>query len=128
MTVPFTFGTESSPIPLSQLDANFAAVPNYANTAGNVVNSYQANITAVGTLISLSVTGNVNSGNLLTGILTADSSLTQGNILTNNSVSAYGNVTGANIVTAGTVFANAITATGLISTTNNLIGGFIFIH
>mgnify|MGYP003348947415 CR=1 FL=1 len=57
MTVPYTFGNESSPIPLSQLDANFATTPAYANTAGNVINSNQANITSVGTLSSLTVSG-----------------------------------------------------------------------
>jgi len=117
MTVPYTFGNESSPIPLSQLDANFAAIPNYANTAGNVVNSTQANITAVGTLISLSVAGNVVSGNLLSnGILSAISNVSAGNITTTGLVSAFGTVTGAGFSTSGTISASGnITAGGNIS-------------
>jgi hypothetical protein len=109
-TVPYTFGNESSPIPLSQLDANFAVTPNYANTAGNVVNAYQANITSVGTLTALSVSGNVNSGNLrTTGAVSAT-----GNIATNGRVSATGNITGSAFVTTGTV-----------SATGNITGNYI---
>jgi hypothetical protein len=124
MTVPYTFGTQSSPIPLSDLDANFAAIPNYANVAGNVLNAAQANITSLGTLIALSVTGNVNSGNMQTGTLTANVLSTSGNIGTTANISAYGNVTAGNLV--GTVVANSVLSTGLITTTNNLIGGNIF--
>jgi len=124
MTVPYTFGTQSSPIPLSDLDANFAAVPNYANVAGNVLNAAQANITSLGTLIALSVTGSVNSGNMQTGTLTANAVSTSGNISTTANISAHGNIQGGNIV--GTIVANSISSTGLINTTNNLIGGNIF--
>jgi len=35
MTVPYTFATAPSPLPLSQLDANFAAVGNSTNTSYN---------------------------------------------------------------------------------------------
>lgn len=124
MTVPFTFGTQAGPIPLSELDADFAAPVAYANTAGTVINPVQANITSLGTLVSLSVAGNVNSANAQIGILTANTIHTSGNILTNNSVSAYGNVTAGNVI--GNVVSNSISATGLIVTTNNLIGGNIY--
>jgi len=109
-TVPYTFGNESSPIPLSQLDANFAVTPQFANTAGNVVNANQANITSVGTLTALSVSGNINSGNLRT---TGSVSAT-GNIDTNGSVSAVGTVTG-----------NAFVTTGTVSATGNITGNYI---
>lgn len=59
MTVPYTFAGQSGALPLSELDANFAAVPNFANTAGTVTNSAQPNITSVGVLNSLTVTGNI---------------------------------------------------------------------
>jgi hypothetical protein len=39
---------------------------NYANFAGDVVNSAQPNITSLGTLTSLSVTGNISGGNIST--------------------------------------------------------------
>jgi hypothetical protein len=128
--VPYTFGNESSPIPLSQLDANFAVTPQYANTAGNVVNAIQANITSVGTLTALSVSGNINSGNLrTTGSVSATGNIAAGNIATGGVVSAFGtvtggsfattgNITGANIV--GSIVASNITASGSVSATGNI--------
>ncbi len=131
-TVPYTFGTESSPIPLSQLDANFAATPNYANTAGIVVNAVQANITSVGTLTALSVSGNVNSGNLsTTGAISATGNINTGNIATSGIISAYGTITGGSVSTAGAITANGtvtganIATSGIISATSTITGGNI---
>jgi len=127
MTVPYTFGNESSPIPLSQLDANFAVIPAFANTAGNVSNAAQPAITSVGTLTSLSVTGNINGGNLrTTGLVTATGTVTGGNLLTTGQISAYGTVTGGNFNTGGNIVANNIAITNLIQTANNIIGGNIY--
>lgn len=124
-TVPYSFGNESSPIPLSQLDANFAVTPNYANTAGNIVNPFQANITALGTLTSLSVSGNISSvGSFSTaGLISAAGNVTVGNISTGGTVSAYGNVTGGNLVTTSTVTGSAFNSTGTISAVGNVTGG-----
>lgn len=129
-TVPYTFGNESSPIPLSQLDANFAVTPQFANTAGNVVNANQANITSVGTLTSLSVSGNINGGNLrTTGSISATGNIAIGNITTSGVVSAFGTVTGGNFATAGTasatgtVTAGNVLTSGLISATGNITSG-----
>lgn len=58
MTVPYTFANQTGTIPLAELDANFAAIPNVANTTITVTASAQPNITSVGTLTSLSVAGN----------------------------------------------------------------------
>jgi hypothetical protein len=142
-TVPYTFGNESSPIPLSQLDANFAVTPQYANTAGNVVNAIQANITSVGTLTALSVSGNVNGGNLrTTGSVSAAGNIAAGNIATGGAISAFGTVTGDNFTTTGnvtggnlvgTIVASNITATGNISTqgiisaTGNIVTAGLFV-
>jgi filamentous hemagglutinin len=120
-TVPYTFGNESSPIPLSQLDANFAVTPQFANTAGNVVNANQANITSVGTLTSLSVSGNINGGNLrTTGSISATGNIATGNVATGGTISAFGTVTGGNLATGGTV-----SATANITAGNVLTGGRI---
>jgi len=146
MTVPYIFATANGNIPLSELDANFANVSNYSNTAGSVVNNIQANITSVGTLVSLSVAGNVTgnyfigNGSQLTGLaatygnsnvvanlaaLGSNPVSTSGNITGNigtftthngTTFSASGNVTGGNIRTGGVV-----TATGNI-TGNYFIG------
>lgn len=75
MSVPYVFANAVGSIPLSELDANFAQVAVYSNTAGTVIASSQPNITAVGALSSLSVTGNVTAnyflgnGSQLTGIV-----------------------------------------------------------
>jgi len=91
---------------------NISGNVNFANTAGTaqfVTGNAQANITSVGTLTSLSVTGNVTGGNLLTaGAVSAAS------------VSATGNVTGGNLLTGGVV-----SATGNISTQGFFIGTFL---
>lgn len=123
-TVPYTFGNESSPIPLSQLDANFAVTPNYATTAGNIVNATQANITSVGTLTALSVSGNINSGNLrTTGSVSATGNVAVGNIATGGVVSAFGTVTGGAFITDGNITGANILTGGRVSATGNIIGG-----
>jgi hypothetical protein len=75
--VPYTFADQSGQIPLSELDANFANVKAFAETAGNVTGNTQANITAVGTLTTLTVTGNVTApyflGNVVGNITVAGS-------------------------------------------------------
>lgn len=126
MAVPFTFGNEESPIPLSQLDANFAVVPPFANTAGTVTNAVQANITGVGVLSTLSVSGNVNAGNLrTTGQVSATGNITAGNIATGGIISAFGtiisagNVSGNNLI--GQVVATTITASASISAVGNIL-------
>ena len=125
MTVPYTFANQTGSIPLSELDANFSNVSNYSSSAGTVVSNAQPNITSVGTLVSLSATGNITgsyflgNGSQLTGL-----SATYGNAnvvanlaaLGSNPVSTTGNITGGNIRTVG-----LITATGNV-TGNYFIG------
>ena len=101
MPVPYTFANQSGPIPLSELDANFATIPNYANAAGIVYNSVQGNITSLGTLTSLSVSGITSLS-----FVSASGNITSGNISTNNVtslgfVSATGNITGSYILGNG---------------------------
>jgi len=124
MTVPYTFGNEQSPIPLSQLDANFAVTPTFANTAGNVANAAQPNITSLGTLVALSVTGNVTGGNLRTaGSASVTGNIAVGNIATGGIVSAFGNVTGGNFLTAGLISVVGNITGGNIATTSASVSG-----
>ena len=124
MTVPYTFGNEQSPIPLSQLDANFAAPIAFANTAANVSNAAQPNITSVGTLVALSVTGNIASGNLrTTGSVSATGNITVGNVTTGGIVSAFGNVTGGNFRTAGSLSVTGNATVGNIAFTTGSVAG-----
>ena len=126
-----------------------AITANFANYAGNVTVSSQPNITSVGTLTSLDVTGNLSAGNSITNNLTVNLALSgntanfTGNIISlnanlGNAASAnyfIGNgslltgVAAGNAVTSGTVTTNAqpnITSVGtLISLdiTGNLTAG-----
>lgn len=143
MTVPYTFADAVGAIPLSELDANFAAVPNYANTAGTVVTPAQTAITTVGTLTDLSVAGNVLTGGVVsaTGNITGNYIIGNGSQLTglpasygNANVAAYlptytGNIAGNNIGVSGAInavgeitsFANLVT-TGEVQATGNITG------
>lgn len=109
MTVPYTFANAAGTVPASELDANFAAVGAYSDSAGNAVTvtaSAQPNITSVGNLISVHVTGNasaqyfIGDGSLLTNVVSTSS-------YGNSNVAAY-------LPTYGGTFGNVI-ATGNVS-------------
>jgi hypothetical protein len=127
--VPYIFANQSGQIPLSELDANFANVKAFADTAGNVTGNIQANITAVGTLTTLTVSGNVTAptfvGNLVgniggnisvpgsntqilfndNGVANANAGLTfnkaTNQLFATGSVNAIGNITGAAVLASG---------------------------
>jgi hypothetical protein len=128
--------------------ATSAGTATTANTAGTVTGNAQANITSVGTLTSLTVTGNTQSGNVLTaGLVSATGNITgnffigngsqltgivvsAGNSIVNGNsnvtVSANSNVTVA--VTGTTVATFATTGeyvTGVVSVSGNITGGNI---
>jgi hypothetical protein len=129
--------------------AGTATTAGSATTAGTVTTNAQPNITSVGTLTSLSVTGNANVGNIgaTNGVFTnvsgngsALSSITGANVTgevsfaaTANSV-AGANVSGqvANALVAGTVYTAAqpnITSVGTLSSltvTGNVVGGNVY--
>ena len=73
------------------------------------VNAAQTQITSVGTLTALSVSGTVTGGNLTTS-----------GAITGASVSVSGNVTGGNVNTGG-----LISSTGNITSTANVTGNYI---
>jgi len=73
MALPYTFGTQSGSIPLNELDENFqyleAFVPPLAVAAGTVTAPNQPNITAIGTVVTLSCTGTITTGTLAAGLI-----------------------------------------------------------
>jgi hypothetical protein len=85
----------------------------------------------VGTLTSLSVTGNVNAGNLrTTGQFSATGNITAGNILTGGAISALGTVTSGTVISSGNITGNNIignvvgsniTASGQLSAVGNIV-------
>ena len=114
--VPFTFANQAGNIPLSELDTNFANVKAFADTAGNVTGNVQANITLLGTLTSLSVTGDVVAtstlsvvGNITSGNITAVGNLLVGqNTIITGNLQVDGNITyiASNTVTINDKFIN----------------------
>ena len=97
--------------------ANTSITANAANLTGNTLNSsvVTSSLTSVGTLGTLSVSGNVTGGNVSTaGVITASGTVTGGNISTAGTASAGGNITGANLITGG-----------LATVTGNITGGNI---
>jgi len=106
------------------------------NVTGTLTTAAQTNITSVGTLSSLSVTGNIDGGNLRTaGVVSATGNITGGNISATNhtgtTVSVTGNIDGGNLRTAGVVSATgaitgaAITGSSLTVSTGNVSCGNI---
>ena len=53
-------------------NANFTPIANFANFAGNVTVSNQPNITGLGTLTNVSVSGNANVGNLKANLIASN--------------------------------------------------------
>ena len=103
-------------------NATFATSAGSATTAGTVTTAAQPNITSVGTLTGLAITGNLSSGNANLGnAATANFFIGSGNNLSNiqgaNVTGAVASATAA--TTAGTVTTNAqpnITSVGTLST------------
>jgi hypothetical protein len=88
-----------------------------AVSAQTVTNNAQPNITSVGTLTSVSVSGNADVGNLITvGLVSATGTGTFGNVSTGGAVSATGLMTAGNITTAGAVNAAGLITGGNITT------------
>jgi hypothetical protein len=94
-----------------------------ANTANTVVNNAQPNITSVGTLTSVSVSGNANIGNIGTGgLITAT-----GNITSNANISATGDVTANRANIANSIAVGGL-ANGVISVNSPGLGTGLLLY
>jgi hypothetical protein len=109
-----------------------------ASLVGTITTASQTNITSVGTLGSLSVTANVQGGNLRTaGLVSATGSITGasvvGGVITGSSVSVTGAqtaastvggvMTGSSVSVTGTINGTTVTGTSLTVSTGNITGG-----
>jgi hypothetical protein len=100
--------------------ANFHT--NDANVSGNL--SVGGNIDITGNITSLTVTGNITGGNLLSpGVVSATGNVSGGNVTTAGQVAATGNVSGGNLTTLGITSTGSLTASTTISATGNVSGG-----
>jgi hypothetical protein len=98
------------------------------NIAGTLTTAAQTNITSVGTLSALSVTGNVQGGNIRTaGLISATGSITGasvvGGVITGSSVSVTGAQTAASTV-GGVITGTSTSVTGA-QTAASTVGGVI---
>jgi hypothetical protein len=129
-TVPFSFSNQVGPIPLSELDVNFANVKAAADTAGTVTTNAQPNITSVGTLTGLSVSGNIVgnltgqvSGNVTgnvsfgPGFISGTGNITCGNISIGQNAVVQGNLTVLGTTTS--VNSNSVTTNNITITVGN---------
>ena len=107
--------------------AGSATTATSATTAGTVTGNAQANITSVGVLTSLSVSGNTQSGNLLTaGLVSATGNITGNYILGNGSqltgVVATSVGTLASLSVTGNIDTGNLRTAGQVSATGNITG------
>ena len=87
------------------------------------VNVAQPTITSVGTLTSLTVSGNATAGNLITGgTLSATGNANVGNLGTGGLIVATGNITGANLITGGLLSVTGNANVGILNSAGNVIG------
>lgn len=127
----------SGTVPSDRLSGSYVIniTGNASGTAATVTNAAQANITSLGTLTSLSVSGNIVGGNVNTGgvvsatgnvqgsnLTTPGNVSATGNIVTTAAISATGNITGGNILGGANVNASLFTGT-TISVSGNITGG-----
>jgi phage tail protein X len=129
-----TFATTANAV----AGANVSGQVGNALVSGTVYTNAQPNITTVGTLTTVTVSGNANVGNLGTaGLIIATGNITGGNIIGiiaagSNTITTTGNITGGNVIASNFVGAGAgipsISSSGSLSisatsgvTINNLI-------
>lgn len=153
ITIPYTFATATTSIPLSQLDSDFSTVVNAINGIGNGSNALTAaNITG-GTITNVTITSlvaplAVNSGGTGLANITLDSVMvgngtnavkvvapgTTGNVLTSNgttwlsqapaAVTAVSNISfGTTGLTPNTATTGAVTVAGVLVVANGGTGG-----
>ena len=95
-----------------------ANISGATTTAQTVTNNAQPNITSVGTLTSLAVTGNVSAGNVsatnVSGVLTTASQPNITSVGTLTSLAVTGNVSAGNVTVTGNV--SATNVSGVLTT------------
>jgi len=115
MAVPYTFGTATAAIPLSNLDSNFATPITLGNTAiqlGNTVTTLN-NMTLANVTISSTATAIPNN-------LLANSSVTLGNTVVSlgGTATSLGNLTTANVTV--TNYIETLQAVGTVGASSTL--------
>lgn len=117
MTVPYTFGTATTSIPLSNLDANFNTPITLGNTSIYLGNT----TTTIGNLTLTNAT--ISSGNVtISNITVTTANVTTANVAT-LSVTGTATISTANITTANITTGNITTLTSTSITDSGLTSG-----
>ena len=99
-------------------NANFSNYANVANFVDTVINAAQPNITSVGTLTSLTVSGNITAGNLLGILANGNSNVRIPAANGNVNISAVGNANVVVITGTGVNIAGTLNSTGNANVAN----------
>ena len=93
----------------------------FTDIGGSLTTAAQPNVTSLGTLVDLTVTGNVDGGNINTGgLVDATGNVNGGNLTSGGVVEVTGNVIGGNVTTAGVVAATGNVSGGNLTTAGNI--------
>ena len=116
----------SGTVPSGRLTGTYSiSISGIAATANTVTDAAQPNVTSVGTLTVLSVSGNAVAANFNTaGLVSATGNVIGGNVSTAGLVTATGNITAtANVAGGNLVTGGRVVATGNVTSTGNIAGG-----
>ena len=133
MAVPYTFGTATAAIPLSQLDNNFATTITLGNTAIQLGNT----VTTLNNMTLANVT--ISSGNVtITNVSVTNISATLANVTTanvTNFISGNVSITGGTIdnvtiggTTVGNVSANNVTISNNLTLSGGTANGVTYLN
>ena len=108
-------------------------IANVNNTTIAVISSTGIAVTGVASGTTLSASGNITGGNLISnGSLTTvgninstAGNISMGNVISAGVVSATGNVTGGNLITAGLITGGNVSTGGIVTAAGNVTGGNI---
>ena len=108
--VPYTFAGNTGNIPLIQLDINFANVKAFADTAGYVTANAQTNITSLGILTALTVSGPTAINSATANTITTKT-ITTNTLIANSATVNHNTTVGGDIVIFGNATINGTTTT-----------------
>jgi len=116
-------GTFSGNISSGNASLGNLATANYLS--GTLTTAAQPNITSVGTLANLSVTGNIGTGNLsATGQISATGNISGGNIISNGAV--IGNIDVGNLAVSGNILVESLTSNANITANRSFVSDNVY--
>ena len=106
---------------LSQISGGNLVSASYL--AGTLTTAAQPNITSTGTLTSLTVTGNITGGNIVSGgVANITGNVTGANLIAGSSGSATGNVYASNIIANNIIINSQLTTYGTVTPAYIVVG------